>query len=206
MVSDIGEFARHIREREDGLSLGLVAHSMGSFAAQQALLRDSERFDAIALTGTAALDLLEPALDLDAPLDLAMFNAGFAPPRTDYDWLSRDDSIVDAYLADPLCGFGLDVEGARAMFLGARALSESAALANVRKDLPFYLAVGDKDPVNAGLALFEPLVARFRDAGFTDVTATVYPDGRHEVLNETNRIEVIGELVAWLRARIGQPA
>ncbi len=60
--------------------------------------------------------------------------------------------------------------------------------------------------MNAGLALFEPLVARFRDTGFTDVTATVYPpDGRHEVLNETNRIEVIGELVAWLRARIGQP-
>ncbi|SDU79679.1 alpha/beta fold hydrolase [Gordonia westfalica] len=205
LVSDIGEFAQHVREREDGLPLGLVAHSMGSFASQQALLRDSELFDAIALTGTAALDLLEPALDLDTPLDLAMFNAGFAPPRTDYDWLSRDDSIVDAYVADPLCGFGLDVEGTRAMFLGARALSDPAALASVRKDLPIYLAVGDKDPVNAGLALFEPLVARFRDTGFTDVTATVYPDGRHEVLNETNRIEVIGELVAWLRARIGQP-
>lgn len=113
LVSDIGEFARHIREREDGLPLGLVAHSMGSFASQQALLSDSERFDAIALTGTAALDLLEPALDLEAPLDLAMFNAGFAPPRTDYDWLSRDASVVDAYIADPLCGFGLDVEGAR---------------------------------------------------------------------------------------------
>jgi alpha-beta hydrolase superfamily lysophospholipase len=206
LVSDIGEFARLIREREDGLPLGLVAHSMGSFASQQALLSDSELYDAVALTGTAALDLLEPALDLDAPLDLAMFNAGFAPPRTDYDWLSRDDSIVDAYIADPLCGFGLDVEGARAMFVGARALSDPSALANVRTDLPLYLAVGDKDPVNAGLALFEPLVARFRDAGFTDVTATVYPDGRHEVLNETNRADVIGGLIAWLQARIAQSA
>ena len=72
------------------------------------------------LTGTAAIDLLEPALDLDQPMDLSVFNAPFAPARTDYDWLSRDEAQVDAYVADPHCGFGLDGAGGKQMFAGAR--------------------------------------------------------------------------------------
>ena len=87
-----------------GLPIVIVAHSMGSFATQQFLLDHGTDVDAVALTGTAALDLLEPALDLSSDLDLSAFNAPFQPARTDFDWLSRDESVVDAYLADPLCG------------------------------------------------------------------------------------------------------
>ncbi len=203
LVRDIDEFARHITEREPGLPLGLVAHSMGSFASQQVLLSENPPFDAVALSGTAALDLLEPALDLDAPLDLAMFNAPFQPARTDYDWLTRDDDVVDAYIADPLCGFGLDPEAARAMFVGARGVAAQDALDHLRKDLPIYLAVGDRDPVNAGLALFEPLVERFRSAGLSDVTVEVYPEARHEIFNETNRAGVIDDLITWLTTSLG---
>ena len=87
---------------------------MGSFAVQQYLLDHSADVDGVVLTGTAAIDLLEPALDLDQPLDLAVFNAPFEPARTDYDWLSRDEAIVDAYIADPGCGFGIDTGSAKA--------------------------------------------------------------------------------------------
>jgi alpha-beta hydrolase superfamily lysophospholipase len=202
LVEEIGYLGDLIRAEHPGLSLGLVAHSMGSFATQQFLLTDSATVDAVALTGTASLDLLEPALDLDAPLELAMFNAAFQPQRTDFDWLSRDNAIVDAYIADPKCGAGLDPDSARAMFLGARALADPARVAAIRSDLPMYLAVGDMDPVNAGLALFRPLVDRLLAAGIKDLTVRVYPGARHEILNETNRDEVIGELVTWLRDRL----
>jgi alpha-beta hydrolase superfamily lysophospholipase len=84
------------------------------------VLDHSGELAGLVLTGTAVLDLLEPALDLDQPLDLAMFNAAFAPARTDYDWLSRDDAQVDAYVADPQCGFGLDGAGGKQMFVSAR--------------------------------------------------------------------------------------
>jgi alpha-beta hydrolase superfamily lysophospholipase len=88
---------------------------MGSFATQQFLLTSSASVDAVALTVTAALDPFEPALDL------AMFDAPFQPQRTDFDWISRDTAIVDEYVADPTCGFGVDQAGARDMFAGARA-------------------------------------------------------------------------------------
>ena len=149
--------------------------------------------DAVALTGTAALDVLEPALDLSSDLDLSAFNAAFQPSRTDFDWLSRDESIVDAYLADPLCGFGIDAESARDMFAGARRLADPAQVARMPHYLPLYVAVGSKDPVNAELALLWVLVDRYRDAGLCDITTRVYDDGRHEILNETNRAEVIDD-------------
>jgi alpha-beta hydrolase superfamily lysophospholipase len=198
LVADIGGLSAAARADHPGLPLILLAHSMGSFAAQQYLLDHGAEVDGVILTGTAVIDLLEPALDLDQPLDLAMFNAPFAPARTDYDWLSRDEAIVDAYVADPLCGFGVDTDAAKAMFTGARRFADPAAVAALPRDLPVYIAVGEMDPVNGGLTLLTPLTDRLAEAGLTDVTVVTYPDARHEILNETNRDEVIGSITTWI--------
>jgi alpha-beta hydrolase superfamily lysophospholipase len=198
LVDDIGLLSARIRAEHPGLPLILLGHSMGSFAVQQFLLDHSEDVDGVVLTGTAVIDLLEPALDLDQPLDLTMFNAPFQPARTDYDWLSRDEAVVDAYVADPLCGFGIDTESAKAMFVGARRLADPAELAALRSTLPVYIAVGEADPVNGGLTVLTPLTDRLTAAGLTDVTVVTYPEARHEVLNETNSDEVIASIIAWM--------
>ena len=198
LVEDIGLLSARIRAEHPGLPLILLGHSMGSFAVQQYLLDHSADVDGVALTGTAAIDVLEPALDLDQPLDLAMFNAAFQPARTDFDWLSRDETIVDAYIADPYCGFGIDPRSTKLMFLGARRVADPAQVAAMRSGLPLYVAVGEADPVNGGLALLTPLTDRYAAAGLTDVTVRTYPGARHEVLNETNRDEIIGELISWI--------
>lgn len=198
LVEDIGMLSAVVWGQHPGLPLILLGHSMGSFAVQQYLLDNSGDVDGVVLTGTAVIDLLEPALDLDQPLDLAMFNAPFQPARTDYDWLSRDEAVVDAYVADPLCGFGIDTASAKAMFAGARRLADPARVAALRDDLPVYIAVGESDPVNGGLTLLHPLADRLKEAGLTDVTVVTYPGARHEVLNETNSAEVIGSLVGWV--------
>jgi alpha-beta hydrolase superfamily lysophospholipase len=94
-------------------------------------------------------------------------------------------AVVDAYVADPLCGFGIDTESAKGMFVGARRLADPAQLAALRSTLPVYIAVGEADPVNGGLAVLTPLIDRLKEAGLTDVTVVTYPEARHEVLNET---------------------
>jgi alpha-beta hydrolase superfamily lysophospholipase len=202
IVNDIDRLRQRVRAAHPGIPLVLIGHSMGSFAVQQYLLDHSADVQAVVLTGTAAIDLLEPALDLDAPIDLSMFNAPFAPARTDYDWLSRDEEQVDRYVADPYCGFGLDLEGGRQMFVSAREVADEARLAGMRKDLPVYIAVGEDDPVNGQLALVRALVGRYQQAGLDDVTLTIYPGARHEIFNETNRGEVVADLLAWLSERV----
>jgi alpha-beta hydrolase superfamily lysophospholipase len=203
LVDDLNLVIAQAKSDHPGLPVVMIAHSMGSFATQQFLLDHGADVDAVALTGTAALDLLEPALDLSGDLDLAAFNAPFQPARTDFDWLSRDESVVDAYLADPLCGFGIDTASAKDMFAGARRLADPAEVARMPPDLPMYVAVGSKDPVNGDLTLLWALINRYRAAGLTDVTVRVYNDGRHEILNEINRAEVIDDLLQWLQ-RVSQ--
>jgi alpha-beta hydrolase superfamily lysophospholipase len=198
LVADIGLVGQTAKAAHPGLKHALVAHSLGSFATQQWLLDHSYDVDAVALSGTASIDLLEPALDLDAPMDLGMFNAAFEPARTPFDWLSRDPEQVDLYIADPGCGFGLDIAGGRDMFVGARALANPENLAGVNPELPVYITVGDMDPVNGQLALVQVLVGRLTEAGVKDVTLKAYEGARHEVFNETNRDEVFGDLLAWL--------
>jgi alpha-beta hydrolase superfamily lysophospholipase len=206
LVDDLNLVITQAKSDHPGLPVVMVAHSMGSFATQQFLLDHGTDVDAVALTGTAALDLLEPALDLSSDLDLSAFNAPFQPQRTDFDWLSRDEATVDAYLADRLCGFGIDAASAKDMFAGARRLADPAEVGCMPHYLPMYVAVGSKDPVNADLALLWPLVDRYRAAGLTDVTVRVYDDGRHEILNETNRTEVIDDLLQWLQRVSALPA
>ena len=202
LVADIGRLAAVARAAHPGIPLVLVGHSMGSFAAQQYVLDHSGDIEALVLTGTAAIDLLEPALDLDQPIDLSDFNAPFAPARTDFDWLSRDEDEVDRYVADPRCGFGLDTAAGKQMFVAARAVADAERLSNIRKDLPVYIGVGEMDPVNGQLALVHGLVQRLEGAGLTDVTLRTYPGARHEVFNETNREEVVEDLVGWLKTRV----
>lgn len=205
LVDDIDLLVTRARQENPGVPLVLLGHSMGSFAVQQYLLDHSDRVDGVVLTGTALLDLLEPAMDLDAPMDLSAFNAPFAPARTDYDWLSRDPAQVDAYVADPHCGFGLDGPAVRAMFEAARPLADADRMTAVRSDLPLYVAVGAEDPVNGQLALAHALVERYRAAGLTDVMFQAYEGARHEVFNETNRAEVEADLMAWLDRVVPAP-
>ena len=90
-----------------------------------------------------------------------------------------------------------------AHFAPAPRLADPAQLARIRSDLPILIASGDADPLAAGGVLLEQLGQRYRDAGVADVAVKLYPAARHEILNETNRDEVTGDVAAWLRAHTG---
>jgi alpha-beta hydrolase superfamily lysophospholipase len=201
LVADMVTLTRLARTREGRLPLVLLGHSMGSFAAQQYVLDNSAAIAGLVLSGSAAIDKLP--IDPSREADLTAFNAAFEPARTQQDWLSRDPAAVDAYEADSLCGFGVNKRAMESMAASAARLADTAALAQIRKDLPIYIFAGDKDPVNHNLGWLKPVAERYRAAGITNVSEKYYPDGRHEMLNETNRDEVLRDLVTWLKKTIG---
>lgn len=202
LVADLAAFGEQLGREHPGSRVFLIAHSMGSFAAQQALLDHSSTYSGVVLSGSTALDVLATQLAAaEGPVGLEAFNAGFEQ-RTGYEWLSRDAGEVDAYVGDALCGFDLPVETVPAMLAPAARLADPDALAGIRPDLPLLIASGSADPLAGGGALVELLGQRYRDAGLTDVTVTVYDEARHEILNETNRDAVTADIVAWLDAHV----
>ena len=195
VVDDLVVVNRHIRHNHPHAPLILFGHSMGSFAAQYFILKHSLLIEGVMLCGTAAVDLRDPRHPAYETIDL---NARIPSPRTPYDWLSRDVAEVDAFMADPLCGFDLTPASRDSMYCDAAKTADPAAYAGVRRSLPIVLITGDQDPVNQFLKLFTPLTARLRSFGFTDVTTHVYGGVRHEPFNDLTREEVLTTTSAWI--------
>lgn len=203
VVDDLAIVSAIAREEHPGLPLILLGHSMGSFAAQYYVLDRSHDIEGLVLSGSSALDMLAASMSDPQAVKLDnAFNAPFEPARTPFDWLSRDAAEVDAYIADPLCGFTVSPEGLATIFAGAAA---SATPSGVRSALPILLLAGEDDPLNGKLALLHLLAQRYRDAGVADVETQFYPGGRHEMFNETNRAEVTANLIGWLNRVTAQP-
>lgn len=131
-------------------------------------------------------------------LSFGDFNRAFEPARTEYDWLSRDPDEVDKYANDPLCGFIVTTQH---WFdhLGALALlGDTKGLSHIPHALPLRVIAGSMDPVGGATKQILPFLDNLQAAGLTNVSHRFYTDARHELLNETNRAEVMADLMAWL--------
>ena len=126
------------------------------------------------------------------------YNKPFKPNRTPFDWISRDESEVDKYVADPLCGMlcssGFYRELAKLLYH----IHRSEEMAKISRNLPVYIFSGSADPVGDMGASPTALVNAYRNLGIVDLEFVLYPGARHETLNETNRDEVTDNLLSWL--------
>jgi len=198
LVDDMGQFIGLARKAHPNLPLVLFAHSMGSAAAQQYVLDRSRTIDALILSGSSARmaprEVPREGGDTAARGNLNRTFEG----RTQYDWLSRDHAEVDKYIADPLCGFD-SAGGARIRAnMSSRRSGGREALKNIRNDLPCLFVAGDKDPVNNNLEGLYLLERLWREAGVQRIDRQYYEGGRHEMLNEINRDEVMQNIIHWI--------
>ena len=126
------------------------------------------------------------------------FNKPFRPNRTKFDWLSRDDEQVDKYVADPFCGGVFSIGFFNDMLKGVLFVSKQKNINKTPKDLPVLIFSGDKDPVgNNGKGVTE-VYKKFKKAGVKNLSLKLFTDGRHEMLNETNKNEVYQFVLNWL--------
>lgn len=219
-VDDLLVLTGHLRQQHPGTPVVLLGHSMGSMMARAYAARYGDRIDGLIVVGTASdpghlgafgvrLATLEARLrgaratsHLMQTLVLRPYNWAFFPNRTGSDWLSRDEAQVDAFLADDLCGGVATAGFYRDLLTGLRWVSEPSVIARVPRALPVHVVAGGADPVG-GTAAVVQLASQLREHGVRDVTTRVWPGGRHEILNETNRDEVEQDLLAWLQERYG---
>ncbi len=216
IVEDAHGVNREIAKRHPNVPIIILGHSMGSFVLQQLLFEHPNDMIAAALSGSngkpppiavlakliARIERARVGKRSPSPvlqkLTFEDYNKAFAPNRTEFDWLSRDPEEVDKYVADPLCGFAVSTQVWIDMLAALDRISNPRNVAKVPKGMPIYLFAGARDPVGDYGKGVKRLRDAYKRAAIFDVRLKLYPDARHEVLNETNRQEVTNDLIAWL--------
>lgn len=215
VMADVACVHDVIAREHSNLPVILFGHSMGGLIALNFLTRHSDRVQAAAvwnanftagLAGRAALAILaweRLRLGSDVPsrlLPKLTFQAwGKAVPghRTAFDWLSRDTMEVDKYIADPLCGFDASVSMWRDVFGFIFHGAADANFSGIRRNLPVLLVGGEKDPATNGGQAVRHLASRMQRMGFSNLVSRIYPETRHESLNELNRNIIMEDFAAW---------
>jgi alpha-beta hydrolase superfamily lysophospholipase len=200
LVEDMISLRVIAKKEHPGKPYILLGHCMGSFAAQQLILDHSHSIDGLALSGSGTLDgLVRTAQGVSAAEDwMALMNAPFEPARTRFDWLSRDEFEVDAFIDDPLCFPSLKARSMESFLDAFPRLADPKEIRKVRSDLPIYIFSGSDDPVGQKLEGVRKLIDRYQSAGMGFVTHEFYSGGRHEMLHELNRREVFTDLLVWI--------
>ncbi|MFG2193767.1 alpha/beta fold hydrolase [Streptomyces sp. NPDC048639] len=215
IVADLKAIGDRARAKHPETPLILLGHSLGSMLARDCAQEYGEQLSGLILSGTfrslpgaeteSAIDALEreiaergrAALSSFIPDLFASFNDPYTH-RTGFEWLSRDESEVDAYAEDERCGFAFSAGLALDWVRATRKINDPRNLARIPARLPVHIAVGTEDPCNQRMTLVYELLEDFRHLGTEDLSWRGYEDARHEILNETNRDEVQQDLLEWM--------
>lgn len=209
-----------MHENYPELPIIVFGHSMGSFMTRTLLIRYPDAFNAAIISGTGnqGAVLVNGGLFMGNlvtglwgahhyskflnNLAFGSYNKIYENPKTEYDWLSRDEANVQKYIDDPLCGFIPSCSLFRDMMTGVKFITNKKNLTAMNKDMPVYFMSGDMDPVGECGKGVQKAYNNFLEAGMKDVSIKLYPGGRHEMLNEINKDEVYADILAWLNSKI----
>lgn len=216
VIGDIHELRRRTRERYPEIPYFMLGHSMGSFLTRQYIQTYGNGLAGVIIMGTG----YQPAAILHGGravcrilsvlkgdhhrshlvnnMAFGGYNKRFNPARTEVDWLTKDEAIVDKYREDPWCTFLFTVNAYYNMFGGMLELTKKENLKRIPRKLPVFFVSGKDDPVgNFGKGV-EKVCREYREVGIKDVSIKLYEDDRHEILNELDRQQVYEDIEKWM--------
>lgn len=215
LINDAITILKYIKKTNRGKKLFLFSHSMGSLIARN-VITFYDDFDGVIFCGST----YKNSCILYAGLFVASLIRVFQEPkhhsrwmnkllfggkcftkqcvRTSFDWLSRDNKKVGAYVHDPLCGFLCSISFYQDLLHLALSAGKTKCITQVRKDLPILFLSGSHDPVSNNGKEISKLYDTYQKLGFTDVSCTLYEECRHELLNELNHTKIMQDICHWI--------
>ena len=220
LVRDVHRLKKATVELYPNVPYVIVGHSMGSFIVRNYMFPYGKGIDAAVIMGTgmprkavlvisrtlaAAQRILLGAGKKGKLLDKLAFgsyNRHIQNPKTPFDWLSREGERVKQYLEDPMCGFVFTINGFETLFELISRLYHAENLERIPKKMPVFLLSGDDDPVgDYGKGVRKAYIS-LRAVGLEDIKIKLYEGGRHELLNETNRQDVMQDIYKWMEKKV----
>ena len=220
LIDDLHEVTKITKQLYPDKPYFLLGHSMGSFYARQYLFEYGNELNAAIVMGTGHESLPVVRAGMVACRMFSMrqgwrhrsravnamafgsYNKKFEPARTSVDWLTKDEKIVDWYLNEPRCTFMFTLNGYYNMFYGISRLHNASLISKTPKQLPILFVSGEDDPVgNFGKGVADAAKS-LKDVGCQNVDMKLYPNDRHEILNELDRDQVYEDLYNWLEDKL----
>ncbi|WP_340002057.1 alpha/beta hydrolase [Oceanobacillus sp. FSL K6-0127] len=211
-TNDLYEITKHIKHDHPNTPIFLFGHSMGSFLARNYLQIHSHLIDGVVLSGTGyfstVTSTLGKALSKTLPpkgqsnlmnyLSFSSNNKKIKGKKHGFEWLSRDEAIVQDYVNDPFSGFVPTGRFFYDLLSGILSMQNKKQNQLIRKNLPMLIISGDADPVGDYAIGVWKTANIYEKAGLENITVMLYPDGRHEILNEINRMEIFADINKWI--------
>lgn len=216
IVEDMYYLTRHIQKRHPSLPIFIFGHSMGSFITRNFLQKYSHEVSGVILSGTgyfskvsslagkAVASFLPPQKQSKLMNALAFdsYNNKIKNKRTNFDWLTRDERVVDDYINDPLAGYVPTARFFVDLLSGILTMQDQTRNRTIRKDLPMLFISGEADPVgDFGKGVFRT-ANNYTQLGMENIAVLLFPEARHELLNELNNEEVYKTIHQWLREQL----
>lgn len=220
VIGDMHKLREMTQKKYPGISYFMLGHSMGSFLIRQYMEFYGEGLAGVIVMGTGS----QPEVVLAAGKMLCRgiaafkgwhyrsafvdnmafggYNKRFEPARTDKDWLTKDEKIVDAYRANPWCSFRFTVNAYYHMFRSIQYAQNKKNIREIPKKLPLFFVAGADDPVGNFGKSVEKAARICKKCGVEDVSIKLYEGDRHEILNEMDRQQVFTDLLEWMEERI----
>lgn len=220
MIKDMHEVTLIAKKDYKDVPVFLLGHSMGSFLIQKYIALYGNKIKGVLLSGTngkqgqklkMGMALAKLEMSMKGPknkgeslnnLIFKGYNSKFEPERTNFDWLTSDKDEVDKYIRDEYCGYTFTSSFFYYFFKGLDELNKPHILNNIPRELPIYIFGGSEDPVGEEGKGAKNLYNTYKRIGIKDVTCKIYKGGRHEMLNEVNKNEVISDVITWMDNRI----
>lgn len=203
-----------------GVPIFLLGHDMGARVVQNYMMDYCDELNGAILSAAGELKerQLRAALAVAAAEELQFgprhrsvtldrlfactYNKRFAPTRTKFDWLTRDEAMVDSYCADPACGFLTTVSAYRDVLKGTLEVQNHRNLTQIMPNLPVFMFAGEMDPMGDRGRGMQKLAHALQDAGVRRLTVKLYADGRHNMLHERSREQVYSDILTWIGNRV----
>ncbi len=218
VANDIHAFGEAVMQRYIGIPRFLLGHSMGSFLARAAVVMHPKDYNALIIMGTSGSNPLSTVgLELTSTIKklkgekhvsgltqtlvFGSYNKR-TKSKDPYAWLTRDEALLQKHNEDPLCLFPFTISAMNDLISVQKAVNQPSWYENIPKKLPILLVSGEEDPVGAYGKGVAEVYNNLLKAGCESVVCTLYPNMRHEILNEIERIVVYQDILAFLNTQI----
>ena len=213
IIDDLHDVTKYIKEKFSNQKLYLFSHSMGTLVARGYMQKYDNEIEKIILCGTPTKNPFTPfaifmayvfkAIGMGKKtnkilnhLTFASYNKGY---NSENEWLSKNPENISIYNDDELCGFIFTTNGFINLYKLLKRAFEPQKYEVKNKDLDIFLIAGENDPVIQSNQKFKNLEQFLNKLGYKNTKSKLYPDLRHEILNEKEYEQIYEDVLEFLK-------